>query len=181
MAHSMGNRCVQYFLHWLKLSDPSFLEQNIHSFMALGPPFLGAPKTIRSLIVGDAMGLEVFFSFFSKKMVLLKLTPSLSFQMFLTQNEARTMSRNNASLPWLFPLKENLFPDVVARAKDLPSTIASPPLLGETGGLSGAPLSMSSNSALQSSYQSFNMATFIKQYAEVGYKMQKKFSLFFLI
>ena len=74
MAHSMGNRCVQYFLHWLKLSDPSFLDQNIHSFLALGPPFLGAPKTIRSLIVGDAMGLEVLFFWFIAQKTFFKIT-----------------------------------------------------------------------------------------------------------
>lgn len=59
LAHSMGCRCVQYFLHWVSHAHPSFLAEHIHAFLALGPPFLGAPKTIRSLIVGDAMGLEV--------------------------------------------------------------------------------------------------------------------------
>ena len=74
--------------------------------------------------------------------------------MFLTQNEARTMSRNNASLPWLFPLKEHLFPDVVARAKDPPSTLSA-----STGG--------SGSGTSHQTYQSFTMATFIKQYAGV--------------
>jgi hypothetical protein len=58
----MGNRCIQYFLRWATQRYPNFLEENVHAFLALGPPFLGAPKTIRSLIVGDAMGLEVEFT-----------------------------------------------------------------------------------------------------------------------
>jgi len=155
MAHSMGNRCVQYFLHWLKSSDPAFLEQNIHSFMALGPPFLGAPKTIRSLVVGDAMGLE----------------------MFLTQNEARTMSRNNASLPWLFPLKEHLFPDVVARAKDVNTTNTSSTDPHHQQQQRQQQLLLQLQNPNKESYQSFNTEPFIKQFAGKSYFFFEKYYL----
>jgi hypothetical protein len=97
MAHSMGNRCVQYFLQWVVTNyDRSWIDENIHAFLALGPPFLGAPKSVRAVISGDCMGLE----------------------MFLTDEESRTMARGSAALPWLFPVQEELFPDTIARVFD---------------------------------------------------------------
>jgi len=93
MAHSMGNRCVQYFLEWLKENDEEWIDENIHAFLALGPPFLGACKSVRAVVSGDQMGLEVF----------------------LTAEEGRTMARGSGSLPWLFPMQEAQFPDVIAR------------------------------------------------------------------
>ncbi len=37
-----------------------WIDKHIHSFMAIGPIFLGAPKAIRAIINGDKMGLETF-------------------------------------------------------------------------------------------------------------------------
>eukprot|EP00339_Tiarina_fusa_P000423 CAMPEP_0117012128 /NCGR_PEP_ID=MMETSP0472-20121206/10276_1 /TAXON_ID=693140 ORGANISM="Tiarina fusus, Strain LIS" /NCGR_SAMPLE_ID=MMETSP0472 /ASSEMBLY_ACC=CAM_ASM_000603 /LENGTH=1021 /DNA_ID=CAMNT_0004715123 /DNA_START=120 /DNA_END=3184 /DNA_ORIENTATION=- len=95
MAHSMGNRCAQYFLSWLRKHDPEWTDKNIHAFMALGPPFLGASKTIRATISGDCCGLEAF----------------------LTQEEGRAMHRKLGSVPWLLPVHEQYFPDVITRVK----------------------------------------------------------------
>ena len=98
MAHSMGNRNVQYFLQWIVAQEEygqTWVDQNVHAFFALGPPFLGASKTVRAVVSGDCMGLEVF----------------------LTPEEGRLMARGSASLPWLFPMQEELLPDTVAHIK----------------------------------------------------------------
>ena len=105
MAHSMGNRTVQYFLKWILAQEEfgqKWIDENVHAFFALGPPFLGATKTIRAVVSGDCMGLDVF----------------------LTNEEGRTMARGSGSLPWLFPIQEDLFPDIVAHIRDVdaPST-----------------------------------------------------------
>lgn len=71
IAHSMGNRVFHYFLNWIKLKVPlcffashfqddgeKWLEDNIHTFIAVGAPWLGAPKSLRGLVTGERMGLE---------------------------------------------------------------------------------------------------------------------------
>ncbi len=94
MAHSLGNRCAQYFLSWARDHiGQQWIDENIHSLLALGAPFLGAPKAIRTVISGDRMDLA----------------------MFLTQKEAHFMTSRSSSLPWLFPLQEERYPDVLAR------------------------------------------------------------------
>mmetsp|Transcript_19419 Transcript_19419/g.54554 ORF Transcript_19419/g.54554 Transcript_19419/m.54554 type:complete len:1295 (+) Transcript_19419:74-3958(+) len=93
MGHSMGCRNVQYFLWWLDDKYPGFADENIHAFMAMGPPFLGATKSVRAVISGDCLGLEAF----------------------LTEEEGLQMSRGSGSLPWLFPILEQQLPDCVAR------------------------------------------------------------------
>lgn len=97
MGHSMGNRCIQYFLLWAKKEKgQQWIDDNIHAFFALGPPFLGAPKTVRAGVSGDCMGLDVF----------------------LTQEEGRTMARGSGSLPWLFPIQEHFFPDAITHVRE---------------------------------------------------------------
>jgi hypothetical protein len=94
LAHSMGNRVVQYFLEWLKRrGEEKWIEQYIHAHLAMGAPFLGSPKAIRTVLFGDAMGLE----------------------MFLTKEESLYMARVSASLPWLFPIMPIHYPDEILR------------------------------------------------------------------
>ena len=38
--------------------------------------------------------------------------------MFLTQKEALYMTSRSSSLPWLFPLKEELYPDTISRVTE---------------------------------------------------------------
>ena len=95
MAHSMGNRCVQYFMWFAEAQQPGWVDAHVHAFLALGPPFLGAPKAMRAVLTGDTMGLDVF----------------------LTPEEAQLFTRACASSPWLFPLQERMFPDVLARVQ----------------------------------------------------------------
>ena len=94
LCHSMGNRVVQYFLAWLKdRHQQEWIDRNIYAFLALGAPFLGSPKAMRTVLFGDSMGLE----------------------MFLTQEEALHLARRSASLPWLFPICEEVYPDAIFR------------------------------------------------------------------
>lgn len=52
----MGNRVFQYFLNWVIATDPAngkaWIDHNVHTFLAVGAPFLGATKTVRGLMVG---------------------------------------------------------------------------------------------------------------------------------
>eukprot|EP00211_Chloroparvula_japonica_P000658 CAMPEP_0119157688 /NCGR_PEP_ID=MMETSP1310-20130426/52882_1 /TAXON_ID=464262 /ORGANISM="Genus nov. species nov., Strain RCC2339" /LENGTH=1683 /DNA_ID=CAMNT_0007150307 /DNA_START=39 /DNA_END=5090 /DNA_ORIENTATION=+ len=95
MGHSMGCRCIQYFLTWAEATSPGWVDENVHAFLALGPPFLGAPKAIRACLSGDCMGLEVF----------------------LTPEEGLTFAQACGSGPWLFPVNEEQFPDIVGRVQ----------------------------------------------------------------
>mmetsp|Transcript_31741 Transcript_31741/g.49648 ORF Transcript_31741/g.49648 Transcript_31741/m.49648 type:complete len:702 (-) Transcript_31741:47-2152(-) len=111
LAHSMGNRVVQYFLRWVKIGiGQEWIDTNLHAYLALGPPFLGAPKSCRSVLSGDTMDLEVF----------------------LTGEEGRSMCRRSSSLPWLFPVQEELLPDVISRIKEKQKSEL--PALSKSGG-----------------------------------------------
>ncbi|KAH3743809.1 Lecithin:cholesterol acyltransferase [Pelomyxa schiedti] len=64
LGHSMGNRTIQYFLNMVK-SEPEgqqWLDSHIHTFIAVGAPFLGAAKPIRALCTGDRLGLDALLS-----------------------------------------------------------------------------------------------------------------------
>ena len=90
----MGNRVVQYFLAWLqRRGEQNWIDKHIHALLAVGAPFLGSPKSLRTVLLGDTMGLE----------------------MFVTREEAMYMARVSASLPWLFPILEDAYPDVFVR------------------------------------------------------------------
>ena len=107
MAHSMGNRCTQYFLTWVNENHPGWTDKNVHAFLALGPPFLGASKSVRAVITGDCCGLDAF----------------------LTLEEGRAVNRGLGSVPWLLPIREEYFPDVIARLRigkrDVPKASSS--------------------------------------------------------
>eukprot|EP00009_Paramoeba_aestuarina_P000165 CAMPEP_0201510756 /NCGR_PEP_ID=MMETSP0161_2-20130828/3327_1 /ASSEMBLY_ACC=CAM_ASM_000251 /TAXON_ID=180227 /ORGANISM="Neoparamoeba aestuarina, Strain SoJaBio B1-5/56/2" /LENGTH=316 /DNA_ID=CAMNT_0047905985 /DNA_START=416 /DNA_END=1367 /DNA_ORIENTATION=+ len=90
MAHSMGNKVfIISFIGQKKNKGEAWINKNIHAFLAIGAPFLGAPKSIRSVVSGDRLDLDVF----------------------LTPEEGLIMCRRTASLPWLFPVDERLLPD----------------------------------------------------------------------
>ena len=95
LCHSMGNRTFQYFLQWMKIQEggQKWIDENIHAFLAVGAPFLGASKTVRSIVSGDQMELNIF----------------------LTMEEGRALARASSTLQWLFPIREDLFPDTIAR------------------------------------------------------------------
>ena len=39
----------------------------------------------------------------------------MDLEVFLTEDEGKNMCRRSASLPWLFPIREEMFPDIVGR------------------------------------------------------------------
>lgn len=60
-AHSMGNKIAHYFLQKVqKEKGQSWIDKHIHTFFAIGAPWLGAPKAIRALGLGERYGLDFF-------------------------------------------------------------------------------------------------------------------------
>lgn len=86
LGHSLGTRVVQYFLRWAA-DQPDmgreWIDQNVETFIAVGPIFLGAPKTFRAMITGERMGLEAF----------------------LFPEEGVALNRRIGSIPWMFPTR----------------------------------------------------------------------------
>lgn len=61
LGHSMGCKVAHYFLVWAEATlGYEWIEQYVHQFIPAGAPWLGAPKTLRTLISGDKMGLDYF-------------------------------------------------------------------------------------------------------------------------
>lgn len=63
LCHSMGCKMGHYFINWINLNEnygPKWLEQYVHTYMPVGAPHIGAPKSIRATIDGDKMGLDTF-------------------------------------------------------------------------------------------------------------------------
>ena len=60
LCHSMGNRVFTYFLNWMKEKEggTAWIKEHVHTFVAVGAPWLGASKTIRSLVSGERFGME---------------------------------------------------------------------------------------------------------------------------
>jgi hypothetical protein len=54
IAHSMGNRVTQYFLKWVqKELGEQWIDKNIERYIAVSPPWLGGPLSIRLLSSDD--------------------------------------------------------------------------------------------------------------------------------
>ena len=86
IGHSMGCKMTHYFCRWVAThplgkarGGVQWLEKHIESMVALGGPFLGAPCSDRSTILGNKMGLDLF----------------------LNEQEALVMGRALGSAPWL--------------------------------------------------------------------------------
>jgi phospholipid:diacylglycerol acyltransferase len=61
LGHSLGTRCVHYFLRWVEREfGRPWIQEHVDTFLAVGPIFLGAPKTLRAMVTGERMGLEAF-------------------------------------------------------------------------------------------------------------------------
>ncbi|KAI9004990.1 Lecithin:cholesterol acyltransferase-domain-containing protein [Hyaloraphidium curvatum] len=81
LAHSMGCRLVHYLSLWAESNGlAARLDACVDKVIAMGGPFLGASKGIRSVATGDSMGLP-----------------------FLTDDEQVWLARHLASPPFLFP------------------------------------------------------------------------------
>lgn len=53
IAHSLGSIVFHYFLQWVNYKDETWADEYIHSAIYIGPPLLGAPKTLGFLLSGD--------------------------------------------------------------------------------------------------------------------------------
>ncbi len=83
LAHSMGCVCAHYLLNFAaSLKGRDWIDDNIECFIPAGAPHLGASETLRSVILGNNMGL-----------------PSA----FLQPKSALIMGRSLGSTPWLLP------------------------------------------------------------------------------
>ncbi|BAZ47463.1 hypothetical protein NIES4103_00640 [Nostoc sp. NIES-4103] len=50
IAHSMGNRVVQYFLKWVEANvSKAWIDQYIERYIAISPPWIGSPQAIYRL------------------------------------------------------------------------------------------------------------------------------------
>jgi len=82
IAHSLGTRVVTYFLRWAERTHGrAWASTYIYSWVAVGPLFLGAPKSVRATVSGERMGLDAF----------------------LYPEEGVLLSRAVGSSPWMFP------------------------------------------------------------------------------
>eukprot|EP01117_Protostelium_nocturnum_P011179 TRINITY_DN4058_c0_g1_i2.p1 TRINITY_DN4058_c0_g1~~TRINITY_DN4058_c0_g1_i2.p1 ORF type:complete len:642 (-),score=192.45 TRINITY_DN4058_c0_g1_i2:22-1947(-) len=87
IAHSMGNRLVQYFLKWVqKFHGQQWIDDHIDTFVAVGAPWLGSPKAVKGTVVGEKFGLDLF----------------------LNEEEGRRLCRATGTMPWLFPLRTQM-------------------------------------------------------------------------
>ena len=93
IGHSMGCKIAHYLLNFAKQArGQDWIDQYVHTYLPIGAPHLGAPKTLRSLISGDKMGLDTF----------------------LTDTDALVLGRSLGSAPFLLPTR--LPPDAAASA-----------------------------------------------------------------
>lgn len=61
VAHSLGTRCTHYFLRFCEQKyGRQWISDHIHTWVAVGPLFLGAPKSVRATMSGERMGLDAF-------------------------------------------------------------------------------------------------------------------------
>ena len=84
LCHSMGCKMGHYFMNWIhanKNYGAAWLDKFIHTYMPVGAPHIGAPKSIRATIDGDKMGLDTF----------------------LHDEEGLVLGRSLGSGPWLMP------------------------------------------------------------------------------
>ncbi|PRP88451.1 hypothetical protein PROFUN_03168 [Planoprotostelium fungivorum] len=86
IAHSMGNKVFHYFCNWAS-RQPSlgieWLQKHIHTFMAIGAPWIGSPKMIRGAASGENMGLRHLLPF----------------------KESKEFIRSFGVVPFLFPMQ----------------------------------------------------------------------------
>mmetsp|Transcript_30290 Transcript_30290/g.63478 ORF Transcript_30290/g.63478 Transcript_30290/m.63478 type:complete len:777 (+) Transcript_30290:215-2545(+) len=87
LCHSMGCKTAHYLFNFVlkqlgAISGQSWLNKHIDAYVPVGAPHVGAPKTIRAMMVGDKMGLDAF----------------------LEDVEGLVLGRSLGSVPWLFPL-----------------------------------------------------------------------------
>lgn len=94
LCHSMGCKTAHYLLNFVlyrlgAVDGQKWLDKHIHSYVPVGAPHVGAPKSVRAIIDGDKMGLDAF----------------------LDDSEGMVFGRSLGSGPWLFPLERESHKD----------------------------------------------------------------------
>ena len=58
ISHSMGSLLFHYFMNWIKSkngkNEPDWCSKYIHSYVNIAGPLLGAPKTVSTVVSGEA-------------------------------------------------------------------------------------------------------------------------------
>ncbi len=88
LCHSMGCKTSHYLFNFVRHhlgegDGQKWLDEYVHSYVPVGAPHIGAPKSIRAVIDGDKMGLDAF----------------------IDDDEGLMFGRSLGSTPWLFPLE----------------------------------------------------------------------------
>jgi len=94
-GHDMGNNVIRYFVNFImetSWSGQEWLDHNVHSWVMIGSPNLGASWVGRAIVTGESpySGMESVFK----------------------RSDLLTVFRSLGSLPWLFPTgdqRQNLF------------------------------------------------------------------------
>ncbi|BAZ20520.1 hypothetical protein NIES4073_13960 [Kalymmatonema gypsitolerans NIES-4073] len=90
IAHSMGNRVVQYFLKWIETNaSEGWVDKYIERYIAISPPWIGAPQAIYRL---------------SDSPIVL---PTGKSQVAL--KGMKDVLQSFSSIPWLLPLQDQYF------------------------------------------------------------------------
>jgi hypothetical protein len=90
IAHSMGNRLVQYFLKWIESTiSKAWIDEHIERYIAISPPWIGAPQAIYRL---------------SDSAILL---PAGKSQIGLIG--MKDVLQSFSSIPWLLPVTEEQY------------------------------------------------------------------------
>lgn len=74
IAHSMGALVFLYFVQWVTAKDQHWGKQNLHAFVNVAGPLLGAPKCLAALLSGEMrdtvqnpLGADALDKFFSRE------------------------------------------------------------------------------------------------------------------
>jgi len=88
IAHSMGNRLIQYLLTWMYTYNPDWVSKYIERYIAISPPWIGAPQAIYRLSDSDI------------------LLPAGKLQVAL--KGMKDVLQSFSSMPWLLPLQNEV-------------------------------------------------------------------------
>jgi len=114
IGHSMGSIVVNYFFKWVESpkggnGGPSWVNDHIHSFINIGGPMLGVPKSISSVLSGemrDTAELNTVLQYIKENV--------------MSKNDILTLFRSFGSIPSMFPKGGNFIWGDSKGARDLP-------------------------------------------------------------
>ena len=106
IGHSQGCKFAQYFLHWAEgVHGKEWIDKHVQMVIALGPPWSGAPKTVRASIAGDSMGLPTFILFGDDYLLAMGRTYSSTLWLLPHLENRRCININSEAAPLTFTKK----------------------------------------------------------------------------